>query len=109
MGSKIFVAIPAYRDTELSATLFDLFAKAKCPRCLRVEVVWQHGPGEMLPNELAGIGNLEIHPIPAEQSRGPNWARRMLQDRYDGEEFTLLLDSHHRFENSPRHNTVHIL
>jgi hypothetical protein len=28
---------------------------------------------------------------------GPNWARRKLQDRFDGEEFTRLLDSHHRF------------
>ena len=38
MFSKIFVAIPAYRDQELAATLLDLFAKANSPEDLRVVV-----------------------------------------------------------------------
>src|SRR6202021_3021860 len=46
---------------------------------------------------MCTLNNLKIIPIPADDSLGPNWARRVLQDRYDGEEFTLLLDSHHRF------------
>ena len=94
---RTFVAIPAYRDRELPATLLDLFAKAKSPGHLRVVVAWQFGRGETLPKGVRRLKNLEIIPIPAEESLGPNWARRMLQDRYDGEEFTLLLDSHHRF------------
>ena len=97
MACSIFVAIPAYRDRELPATLLDLFAKAKSPSRLRVAVAWQYGKGETLPKEVRHLRNLEIIPIPAEESRGPNWARRMLQDRYNAEDFTLLLDSHHRF------------
>ncbi len=91
------MAIPSYRDRELPATLLDLFAKAKFPNRLRVVVAWQFGRGETLPNEVRRLKNVEIIPIPAPESRGPNWARRLLQDRYDGEDFTLLLDSHHRF------------
>jgi hypothetical protein len=43
------------------------------------------------------LNNLEVIPIPAAHSRGPNWARQILQSQYRGEAFTLLLDSHHRF------------
>jgi hypothetical protein len=97
MSSRIFVAIPSYRDRELPATLLDLVAKAKWPGNLRIVVAWQFGRGETLPRSVRTLKNVEIIPVPADQSLGPNWARRMLQDRYDGEEFTLLLDSHHRF------------
>jgi hypothetical protein len=89
---KIFVAMPSYRDRELSATLLDLFGKAKWKSRLRVVVAWQFGQGETLTNEVWRLKNLEILPLPADQSLGPNWARRILQDRFDGEEFTLLLD-----------------
>jgi hypothetical protein len=35
--------------------------------------------------------------IPATESRGCNWARQQLQRHWAGEEYTLFLDSHHRF------------
>jgi hypothetical protein len=44
--------------------------------------------------ELPGVHLLSV---PAAESQGCNWARRLLQDRWDGEEYTLFLDSHHRF------------
>lgn len=97
MPRKVFVAIPAYRDRELTATLLDLFAKASSPEDLRVVVAWQFAKGETLPRKIRDHKNIEIFAIPSEESLGPNWARRLLQDQYGGEAFTLLLDSHHRF------------
>src|SRR5579863_4967873 len=97
VSDRIFVAIPAYRDSELPATLIDMFRKAKCPERLRVVVAWQFARRETLPKEVCRLKNLEIIAIRSEESRGPNWARRLIQQRYDGESFTLLLDSHHRF------------
>jgi len=94
---EILVLIPAYRDRELAPTLTHLFDRAKAPGRLRVAVAWQHATNESLPKRLFRIPNLEIVSIPATQSGGPNWARRLLQHRYSGEPFTLLLDSHHRF------------
>ncbi len=35
--------------------------------------------------------------IPHHESKGACWARNQIQQRYSGEEFTLALDSHHRF------------
>jgi hypothetical protein len=97
MTAQTFVSIPAYRDRELAPTLFDLFDTAHAPSRLRVVVAWQHGPGERLPRALSRIRNLELIDVAAAESQGPNWARRLVQRRYDGEPFTLLLDSHHRF------------
>jgi hypothetical protein len=100
VAAQTFVAIPAYRDRELAPTLLDLFAKAQAPGRLRVVVAWQHGPRDRLAKAVSRLRNLELIAIPAEESRGPNWARRLLQRRYDHEPFTLLLDSHHRFVNA---------
>jgi hypothetical protein len=97
MTADCCVLIPAYRDQELVPTLNDLFANAEQPRKLRVVVAWQHDPDDRLPASLHRRRNLTVLDIPAKESRGPNWARRKLQRLYDGERYTLFLDSHHRF------------
>jgi hypothetical protein len=94
---EIYVQIPAYRDSELGATLIDLYAKAEAPKRLRTRVLWQHARGETLPPEVRQLPNLEIVAVPCEQSLGCNWARNQLQAEWKGEPFTLFLDSHHRF------------
>ena len=94
---RIYVQIPAYRDTELSKTLLDLYAKATGPQGLRTGVVWQRARGERLDAAVRALPNLEILEVPHEAARGCNWARGVLQDRWRGERYTLLLDSHHRF------------
>jgi hypothetical protein len=94
---EIYVQIPAYRDSELNRTLLDLYAKAADPMRLRVAVAWQHAPGEHLARGVRELPGLEIIDIPCAASRGCNWARSILQRRWRGEAYTLLLDSHHRF------------
>ncbi len=95
--AEIYVQIPAYRDQELPATLLSLYRQASHRGRLRVRVLWQHGPGETLPRNVCSLPSLEIEAIAAKDSQGCNWARRRLQAAWDGEPFTLLLDSHHRF------------
>lgn len=97
VDTRIFVQIPSYRDSELPATLRDLYRKAARPDRLRTCVVWQHGRDEALPDGIRDLPGLEIIDIDADESEGCNWARAMAQQRWDGEPFTLLLDSHHRF------------
>lgn len=95
---RIFVQIPEYRDRELDSTLEDLFAKAARPQRLRVAVLSQRtadDPAVRVPATRTGA--VEVLRVPAGESRGPNWARRCLQDRYAGEEYTLIIDSHLRF------------
>lgn len=96
-GARIFVQIPAYRDTELARTLTALFARAARPDELRVVVLWQRAEHETLPVSLRRRENLELIEVPYTESLGCNWARSVLQKRWCGEPYTLLLDSHHRF------------
>jgi Glycosyltransferase (GlcNAc) len=97
MDEAIYVQIPAYRDREMARTLRDLYGKAARPEHLRVAVLWQRTEGETLDRSLLELPNLEVLDVPHERSLGCNWARSLLQERWRGEAYTLLLDSHHRF------------
>jgi hypothetical protein len=93
----IYVQVPAYRDHELERTLLELYGKAARPERLRVGVVWQHAEEERLSARVRALPGLEILDVPYQESGGCNWARNLLQQRWRGEPYTLLIDSHHRF------------
>jgi len=98
VAERIYVQIPAYRDLELVPTVSDLLARARNPDRLTVCVAWQFGPGEEgVGHALRRLPGVQILSVSAAESQGCNWARRLLQERWDGQEFTLFLDSHHRF------------
>lgn len=92
----IFVQIASYRDPELVPTLRSAFAEAAYPDDLRFCVAWQHHDTESL-QEFSSHPQVKILDIPYEESRGACWARNQTQKEYRGEDFTLMLDSHHRF------------
>ncbi|MGV9868846.1 GlcNAc-transferase family protein [Rhodococcus koreensis] len=93
----LYVQVPAYRDLELVPTLRDLYAQAARPWRLRVRVMWQRAEDEVLPDDVLALPRLEVDEVPAATSEGCNWARQRLQEAWEGERYTLLLDSHHRF------------
>jgi hypothetical protein len=80
---SIYVQIPAYRDTELAPTLFDLLAKAESPDRLRVAIFWQRSDSDRLPDELRRHESLEFIERDYRESQGCNWARAELSG--DGE------------------------
>jgi len=100
MNSKtIFIQIASYRDPELLNTLDDCLKKAKYPENLRFGISWQHS----LDDKWDTLDEYEFDPrfkildIDHKDSKGVCWARRKVQTLYDGEDYTLQLDSHHRF------------
>ncbi len=98
MGSnnRIFVQIASYRDPELVSTLEDCIAKASSPDGLRFGICWQHDETESLA-EYVGDDRFRILDVHWSESKGVCWARHEIQKLYGGEEYTLQLDSHHRF------------
>ena len=98
-NSKIFVQIASYRDPQLLLTLRDCIDKAKNPKKLVFSIAWQHAPEDAWDNldEFKDDKRFRIVDIPYLESKGACWARYQLQQNYDGEEYTLQLDSHHRF------------
>lgn len=118
----IFVQMASYRDPQLIPTLNDLIGKALHASRLRVVVCWQHSPDESLEDFLdAGFeitevtqekahsveyqivkltkneAKVELIDVDYHSSKGACWARNLIQQFYAGEDYTLQLDSHHRF------------
>jgi hypothetical protein len=77
--------------------VLDLYRRATRPSRLRTVVVWQHDAAEALDPRVTRLPGLELIDVPARDSQGCNWARRLGQQAWADEPFTLMLDSHHRF------------
>ena len=92
----IFVSIASYRDPDLWHTIADCIAKARDPRRLRFGICWQHSPDEILPDWLRS-SRCRIVDVPWRDSRGQCWARAQIMPLWDGEDWYLQLDAHHRF------------
>lgn len=95
-NNKIFIQIASYRDPQLIPTLDNCIENAKYPENLRFCIAWQHDEKENL-DKYKDDQRFTILDIPYQQSKGACWARNQIQQHYGGEEFTLQLDSHHRF------------
>lgn len=100
MGNKkIFIQIASYRDPQLIPTLKDCISKAKNPENLVFSIAWQHSVDDVWDSleEYKDDPRFKIIDIDYRDSKGACWARNKLQQQYDNEEYTLQLDSHHRF------------
>jgi glycosyltransferase involved in cell wall biosynthesis len=97
--NTIFIQIAAYRDPQLVPTLKDMIDKAKFPENLRIGIAWQHKPGDDWDNleDFKDDPRFRILDINYKESQGVCWARNAVQKLYQGEKYTLQLDSHHRF------------
>jgi glycosyltransferase involved in cell wall biosynthesis len=97
--NKIFIQIASYRDPQLIPTIKDCLLNAKNPENLVFSIAWQHSKDDVWDNldEYKDDPRFKIVDIDYKDSQGACWARNTLQKNYDGEEYTLQLDSHHRF------------
>ena len=97
MGNrKIFVQIASYRDPELLPTIRDCINKAKHPEMLTFGICWQRDETESM-GEFADDSRFTILDYPWNESKGLCWARSEIQKLWKDEEYTMQLDSHHRF------------
>jgi hypothetical protein len=63
---------------------------------LRFVVCWQHSSEETL-NSIIYDKKIEIIDVDYRDSKGVCWARSLIQSKYDGEDYFLQIDGHHRF------------
>lgn len=98
---RIFVQIASYRDPECQWTVKDLFAKAAHPERVSVGICWQFVEEEdavCFTEPYPRPAQVRVHAVDARHSQGVCWARSLTQQLWKGEEFTLQIDSHMRFE-----------
>ncbi len=99
--SRIFVQIASYRDPECQHTIKDLFERAAHPERIFAGICWQYIQEEdahCFEVEPPFPDQVRIKHVDARESKGACWARSETQKLWNGEEFTLQIDSHMRFE-----------
>lgn len=96
---SIFVQIASYRDPELVPTIKSLLDNASNPERIKICIAHQYAEEDEWDrlDQFASDGRFTIIQIPYQESQGTCWARNQIQQHYDGEDYTLQLDSHHRF------------
>jgi len=96
---RIFVQIASYRDPELIPTIKHMIKFAKHPKNLRLSIVRQFHPDDKFDDltEYENDDRFRIVNTPYKEAKGVCWARHLTQESYDGEEYTLQIDSHMRF------------
>ena len=95
---KIFIQIASYRDPQLVLTIKDMIEKAKNPKNLRFGIARQFHPDDKFDDlsEYSKDKRFRVLDIPYNESRGVCWARNLTQQLYQGEEYTMQIDSHMR-------------
>ena len=97
---KIFVQIASYRDPQLVPTIKNMLENAKRPKNLVLSIARQFNEEDGFDDlsEFENDKRFKILNIPYTESKGVCWARHLTQQQYGGEEYTLQIDSHMRFE-----------
>lgn len=96
---KVFIQIASYRDPELPKTIEDCISNANDADRLVFGICRQYSKDDNFDNidQWREDPRFRILDVPWEEAQGVCWARNKVQQLYDGEEYTLQLDSHHRF------------
>lgn len=97
--SSIFVQIASYRDPELIKTIDSLLNTAHHPENLRISICHQYHPDDTFEDidKYRKDSRFQIDDVEYHRSKGVCWARNRIQEHYNGEEYTLQIDSHMRF------------
>lgn len=99
---RIFVQIASYRDPQLIPTLKSMLENSKKPKNLRIGICRQYHPDDKFDvlDEYKDDSRFRVVDVLYSESKGVCWARNQVQQLYDGEEYTLQIDSHMRFEKN---------
>ena len=99
---KIFVQIASYRDPELENTVKSMIENSKRPNNLRIGICRQYHPEDGFDTltDYRKDKRFRILDVLYSESKGVCWARNQVQQLYEGEEYTLQIDSHMRFEKN---------
>lgn len=100
---RIFVQIASYRDPQCGPTVLNLLRQARYPERISFGICLQW-KWEDEADVQCGFHSIPLWPFAridcqkAEDSQGACWARARCQQLWQGEEFTLQIDSHMRAE-----------
>jgi hypothetical protein len=102
--NKIFVSVASYRDSQCPITIEELINKSDKPENLVIVVCQQNNDKEdieCINNNLNKKGaTIKLIIMDYMNARGPTFARYLIQQEWQGEQYYLQIDSHTRFVDS---------
>jgi hypothetical protein len=100
-SNQIFISIASYRDPECPKTVENIINNATHPQNLTICVYEQNGPDDISVSDLdkntLSNSNIILETVSYEKAMGPNWARYLIQKKWDNQEYYLQIDSHTMF------------
>ena len=97
MPDSIFIQIAAYRDPELLPTIYAALETAWRPENLSFGICFQEHADSPDYEKLKALPHCRVIQIEPELSQGACAARAVTQSLWQGESYTLQIDSHMRF------------
>jgi len=91
----IFISIASYRDKELRKTILSLLNNAYDKSSLRFGVLTQDLNHKH--PDLSFVPNIEHQTMHSKDARGAGYAREIVMNMYNGEDYYFQVDSHMRF------------
>jgi hypothetical protein len=103
--SSIYVQIASYRDPDLWNTINDLISNSSKKHKITIGVIDQYcekdNDEDVVKNfkklKVSNFCKLSYDRVHFTETKGVCWVRHLLNLGYSGEDYTLQLDSHHRF------------
>lgn len=102
-NNKIFISIASYRDPECYNTVKSIIKNSKSPEKLKIVVCQQNSAEDIFSfnneniREIFKKIDIKIIDMDYKKARGPCWARFLIQQEWNGEEYFLQIDSHTKF------------
>lgn len=98
---KIFCSVASYRDKQCPLTVSNMIATARYPENLVICICQQNNNDVDIDciKDYENVKNatIKIIRLTDKQAQGPCWARFLIQQEWQGEEYFLQIDSHMRF------------
>lgn len=99
-NNKIFISIASYRDPEIIETVKSLYLNALNPQLLTFAVLEQNHPQDINLSDIniniSNNSNIKHKIISYKDAKGPTWARYIIQNWIDDENYFMQIDSHTR-------------
>ena len=99
MTDKIFISVACFMDRDIICTIGDCLDKAEHPENIVFGICFQHDPNDNFLSDYEGLPRIRIHKMHWKEAKGPAYARGIIYDLFQDEDYFFQIDCHTRFFN----------
>lgn len=104
--STIFVSIASFMDNDIVNTIENCLAQAMYPKNITFGICLQSYYNDTLLDQYNNNKQFKIKHINWTEAKGPSYARSIIYDLFENEEYYFQIDCHTRFYKNWDHNII---